>query len=292
MIRQNLRMIAWVVISVVLSAGLFTVIGLAQENNHKYVINISGKQRMLSQRMTKEILLIALGYNVRENLRNLESNLQDFDSVLKGLRYGDANLALAPIESPEVLDRLSKVEDLWPQFATPVREVVSKGVVSPETIRNVTELSLPLLNAMHETVQAYENFSNKGGLFSMVGRAVNLAGRQRMLTQKMTKEYLMIVYGQNADVSRKKLGETSMLFEETLDALINGDGTLKLLPPPNDQIRAQLMKVKRLWSEFKPMIQQAVRGQKIAPEQLADVASLNLTLLNEMNEAVNMYETL
>lgn len=292
MIRQLTVTFRLALISLALSAALLAGPSLAQKADHKHVLNLAGKQRMLSQRMSKEILLIALGYNVRENLRNLKSNLHAFENVLKGLRYGNTDLALPPIEDSGVLDQLSEVENLWPQFAAPLREIESKGTASQESLQIMTDLNLPLLKAMNDTVQAYEDFSNKGNLYSMLGRAVNLAGRQRMLTQKMSKEYLLIAYGQDVEVNRRMLAETSGLFQDTLEALIMGDKTLRLMPPPNPQIHAQLRKVKGIWLEFRPLLQKASKGEEIDPDSLADMASLNLTLLNEMNEAVNMYEAL
>lgn len=292
MTRTIIRTIRLALTSLALSAGLIAGPSLAQEADHKHVLNLAGKQRMLSQRMSKEILLIALAYNVRENLRNLKSNSDSFERVLNGLRYGNAELALHPIDDPRVLDQLSEVEDLWPQFAVSLREIANKGTVSPEALQIMSEISLPLLKAMNGTVQAYEDASNEGNLFSMLGRAVNLAGRQRMLTQKMSKEYLLVAYGQNVEANRRRLAETYEVFELTLEGLMNGDNALKLPPPPNQQIHAQLKKVKRLWLEFKPLMQKAARGEEIDSDGLADMASLNLTLLNEMNDAVNMYEAL
>ncbi|MCK4442577.1 MAG: type IV pili methyl-accepting chemotaxis transducer N-terminal domain-containing protein, partial [Sulfurovaceae bacterium] len=47
------------------------------------VINLAGKQRMLTQKMTKEALFIAKGIDVKENIENLKKTVSLFDKTLK-----------------------------------------------------------------------------------------------------------------------------------------------------------------------------------------------------------------
>ena len=62
------------------------------------VLNLSGKQRMLTQKMSKEIMLIAMGVDVGGNLKNLAATSALFDKTLKGLRDGDQEAALGYLE--------------------------------------------------------------------------------------------------------------------------------------------------------------------------------------------------
>jgi methyl-accepting chemotaxis protein len=65
--------------------------------------------------------------------------------------------------------------------------------------------------------------------------ALNIAGRQRMLSQKMTKELFMALsskVGAQADYSA--ISKTSALFETSLQGLINGNKDLNL-NPANDK---------------------------------------------------------
>jgi signal transduction histidine kinase len=118
------------------------------------------------------------------------------------------------------------------------------------------------------------------------GTIINLAGRQRMLTQKMTKEVMFIASGFDA---REDIEETQQLFESTLNGLIDGDDDLGLPPAKTDEIRGQLMKVKGLWSKFKPDIIRAANGDlSIAGKTLY---SSSLGILQEMDKAVRMMES-
>lgn len=102
----------------------------------KHTINLADRERLLSQRMSKELLLVALGYNKKENLRILQSTHDMFSRVLKGLHYGDAELALEPVDDAEVLDKLSRVEEIWPLFEAALNDSVTAGHVLATTSRS------------------------------------------------------------------------------------------------------------------------------------------------------------
>lgn len=259
--------------------------------NFKHIINLAGRERMLSQKMSKEFLLVALGYNERENLRNLKYSRETFARVLKGLRFGDADLELQSVEDSTIHARLSQVEQIWPEYESLILAGKAKGEISAKEVAAVAELRLPLLKSMHAAVEAYEELSNKRTkAFSLAEHLINIAGRQRMLTQKMSTEYLLIVYGHEVQDNRKKLAETMALFETSLNALLLGDAAQRIIPAPTPRIRAQLRAVEELWREFKPMMEVALKGGVIDQNALADMASLNVTLLTEMDNAVDMYE--
>lgn len=263
-----------------------------EEIDFKHIINLAGRERMLSQKMSKEFLLVALGYNARENLRNLRYSRETFARVLKGLRHGDSELELQYVENTTIHAKLSKVEELWPAFESLLQENIAQEDIPAESVAAVAERRLPLLGAMHETVVAYEELSReRAKAFSLAERLVNIAGRQRMLTQKMSTEFLLIVYGHEVQAHREKLAGTMATFEKYLNALLVGDPAERIIAAPTPRIRSQLRAVDRLWQEFKPMMEAALQGREIGPDALADMASLNVTLLTEMDNAVDLYET-
>ena len=125
------------------------------------------------------------------------------------------------------------------------------------------------------------------------GVVINIAGRQRMLSQKMTKEALLL---QSADTDReqrkKALMATINLFDRSLSGLIEGNADMGLPPAQNPPIKEQLLEVKNLWSPFHQAAL-ALTGD-IQPDSdqfqkaLEVITANNLTLLKEMNRAVGM----
>ena len=124
------------------------------------------------------------------------------------------------------------------------------------------------------------------------GHVINLAGKQRMLVQKMTKEAFMINAGN--ENSRKDLKETSELFDKTLNGLISGNEEMGL-PPAPDEVKPQLLKVKQLWNSFYEKIKIIYTKNPDDPEfkeALNYLNEHNMELLAEMNKAVMLYSDL
>lgn len=147
---------------------------------------------------------------------------------------------------------------------------------------------------MNRCVNLYERDASRSQLKSDPGLAVsiNLSGKQRMLSQKMSKEFLLVAYGQREEENKLNLLETFTLFERTLAGLKDGDPTLDLPGTKPEEIRKQLDAVRVLWEGFKPLMEKGAYGGKgaITKAMTEEVARKNLPLLVEMNKAVEMYE--
>ena len=121
------------------------------------------------------------------------------------------------------------------------------------------------------------------------GNVINIAGKQRMLIQKMTKEAFMVSAGYNE--SRKNLKETAELFDNTLNDLIEGNEA-KGIYPAKGEIKSQLLYVKKLWEPFYNNIKIIYTKDPTDPEfkeALQYIYDHNMNILNEMNKAVELY---
>ena len=131
------------------------------------------------------------------------------------------------------------------------------------------------------------------------GLVVNIAGRQRMLTQKFTKEFFLLLH-QKAAGSRTKVADqmqnTRRLFEVSLKALSDGGLTYKdlgmkkavRLPSGVDRhIHKQLLLVHQLWQQLVQAIS-AVSPGNVQPGQLLKVNAMSVKTLATMNKAVGM----
>ena len=161
------------------------------------ILNLSGKQRMLTQKMSKEIVLVSLDVDKAANLQRLDKTSQLFDVTLKGLKDGNPTLRLAATTNSEIRAQLDLVKGLWLEFHAEVQNILKAGEVTPQQLAFVAEKNLPLLKEMNRCVKMYEVDAGSGGLNTDPGLAVtiNLAGKQRMLSQKMSKEYFLVAAG-------------------------------------------------------------------------------------------------
>lgn len=116
------------------------------------------------------------------------------------------------------------------------------------------------------------------------GISINLAGRQRMLSQRITKDILL---------NSNNIKNLTIVFDETLLALRNGGEapldlerkTYRTLSKFNDEnIISQLDKVISLWNMFKQNIESYLNTS--SETSLNYIIENNITLLSEMNKAV------
>ena len=132
------------------------------------------------------------------------------------------------------------------------------------------------------------------------GLVINLAGRQRMLSQKMSKELFLYVSENNGKEKIKSAALNTMaVFEVTLSALANSGRaplTFDLKGPRTDCPKAeepalsQLNKVKNIWQTFSGHMKKALENGENAAQSIAYVKNNNLKLLSEMNAAVVMLQ--
>ena len=82
---------------------------------------------------------------------------------------------------------------------------------------------------------------------------VNLAGRQRMLSQRMVKSACFITMGVDVDGQKDVLKSSIETFEKTAKALQIGDESLGLGLENNPAILVGLAKVDEDWTQFAPV---------------------------------------
>jgi two-component system nitrate/nitrite sensor histidine kinase NarX len=127
---------------------------------------------------------------------------------------------------------------------------------------------------------------------------INLAGRQRMLTQAMSKAALGIAGGRESGYG-EELRHAATLFDLTLAALLDGgtapygDRTVVLPATTDRTIRDQLEVVNALWVQLRDTVDevQVSESQSVTfAEAILDFESLSPAILEEMDRAVQLYE--
>ena len=114
---------------------------------------------------------------------------------------------------------------------------------------------------------------------------INMAGRQRMLSQRLAKEALLVAQGVE---QREVVDKTMALFEASHAQLVQGDSTAGINPASDSAVRAQLEKVNTLWSEYRKDIEAYL--DQADKDYLAAIKDESPKVLSEMNQVVAMME--
>ncbi len=128
----------------------------AKQEHDTLMVNLAGRQRMLSQKMTKEILLFSEGYLSPEKVA---STINVFHDTLNSLYHGGrvpldlAQTQFADLpkpESKEVIDQLQKVESIWKQFRENALQILEERKVP--SLEHVKKIDVALLEEIKEVV--------------------------------------------------------------------------------------------------------------------------------------------
>lgn len=274
-----------------LLAGLLLSTGLAAPTAKEFAVavNQSGRQRMLSQKMTKEFLLLTQGIDRGLNKVELNKTIRLFDTTHLRLRNGDAEAGMPAPPDDAIRQQLDAVDAIW----TPFREALEQGArgePDEKALAFIAKESHHLVTEMDKAVSAYEAAAVKAG-FAGTGVVVNVAGRQRMLTQRMSKDILLLAIKVDSEASRKDLKWARDLFEKSLKGLLDGDATMNLPSTTNPEIRAQLAQVASEWKSFAGLVDDVLASDTPpAQDLLSKVAQTNTRLLAECQKVVAAYE--
>jgi hypothetical protein len=249
-------------------AGAFAALatplaGQSQVLDLNDAINKAGRQRMLSQRMGKAYL--ALVQNVEPGLARqvLDRSMALFDRQHTELR--------AFASQADVRETYAAVEAVWSEYkgalvgAAPARAGVAAVMAQAGKV----------LALAHKGTQQYEALLNKP-----VGKLVNVAGRQRMLSQRMAAFYLASVMQEQPAVAREEIAKARAEF-------IAGLQTLRNAPQATQKIKDELQVADAQWVLFDYALQKTAPGGSSKP--MSDVFITSENLLEVMDRVTGLY---
>jgi len=98
-----------------MSLVIGTTIYLNQQNvKDALIINIAGKQRMLTQKIAKNIFYTY--YNSTEDFQELDSACDEFIKGLSTLKAGDKDSGISPVPTYQISTTLMEIESEWIRF--------------------------------------------------------------------------------------------------------------------------------------------------------------------------------
>jgi hypothetical protein len=227
-------------------------------------INKAGRQRMLSQRMAKAFAMQVLAVLPEKANKVLEQSRRLFEAQL---------LELALLQPTEAIRaNLADLERQWLVY----REALSR----PRTVEQLAPVlveSEKTLRLAHALTGLYEKQAA-----SHAGHLVNLAGRQRMLSQRMAKCFL---FGQSGAASAALKSEQESARRDFVAALAELNGAAE----NNAEIRIELALANTQWLFFEQALSGQESNRTIA---LRNVATTSERILEVMDGLTARYEQL
>ena len=124
---------------------------------------------------------------------------------------------------------------------------------------------------------------------------INIAGKERMLTQKISKNIFYLYHSNTYDYT--ELDNATEEFIYNLNSLQNGNDLIGIPKVPTDHIANQISKVQVLWNNFHInvkrfkdlLLQREQSNEKIIKNIVNSIYNTNNNLLLEVDNLVTMY---
>jgi hypothetical protein len=186
------------------------------------LIDIAGKQRMLSQRIAKDYLYAGKNVAKSKATKELKASLKELNSAHK--------LLVDSINDPEIQNLLSFVKMSGEDF-----EATAKKAFDLDNAQLVIDLSESMLEGSQYVVD-----SLKKKVKVKESAIVGMSGRQRMLAQRIAKYYIAYQAGIKDKNTVDQMKEAVKMFQQNHDELSKN-------PTNTSAINQKLAKIDKLW---------------------------------------------
>lgn len=254
-------------VSTLTALGAAPTLSRAEIQDINEAINKAGRQRMLSQRMAKAWLALGQNVEVHKAARILEQSMNLFDKQLLELK------SFAP--SGVVASTYEQLGGIWNTY----KAALVSGKPDQGHAGAVLAAEGKVLQLAQQGTAQLESASGKS-----LGKLVNLAGRQRMLSQRSAKYYLATMWGVDAATSQAELARARSEFNAALQVLMQA-------PETTAQIRAELSVVAQQWVFFESALEQRSLAAQNA-QHASEVFMSSENILSQMDRITGLYARL
>ena len=146
---------------------IIVTIYLNQKNiKDSLIINIAGKERMLTQKISKNIFYL---YKQKELAFNeLDTAVEEFKYILNSLKYGDKSRGIQAIPTDAIAQQISKINVLWNSFNQNVQKFKELKVNKNENdnklqiqVESIYSSNNILLNEVDNLVSMYTAYTEQ-----------------------------------------------------------------------------------------------------------------------------------
>lgn len=237
----------------------------AQVQDLNDAINKAGRQRMLSQRVAKAYLCVGQKIQSAQASKVLDQSMALFDRQLVELK------SFAPAGA--VRDTYVQLEGEWSTY----KSLLVGAAPSQANAAKLLAQDAKVLDLAHKGTGLLEQLSSKPA-----GKLVNIAGRQRMLSQRMAKYYYAMAWHVDVAQSEAELTKARKEFVAALEVL-------RSAPQATADIKQELILADGQWVFFDNALKQRPRAGDVGG---SDVYVTSENLLQVMDKVTGLYARL
>lgn len=230
-------------------------------------INQAGRQRMLSQRMAKLYTQILREIRIEESRKLLADSMALFERQLGNLRT-----VAKQNNATEIIATYDTLGVRWQDY-----KAIVGATPGMEGLKQVVSLNEQVLATAHQGTVQLEKLH--GG---SLGKLVNIAGRQRMLSQRISKFYFF----QRAGVATPEMLKA---METARTEFINALGTLRGAQENSNDSLSWLGLADSQWLFFDDAVHADQNDKRSLAYHDNNLAITSENLLQVMDKLTNLY---
>lgn len=269
----------------IVKAGFVDDIGQSER------MNFSGKLRMLSQRIPGTTCYLHAGVETEAASAMMKSAIDEFSLILNGLEHGEDSLGIiGPEQDRKVLAGTAKLNELWAPMNAAGLQFHANGGGTDAEVLAIAEASHGVLDIAKKLVVAIvAEHSDPTAVLQADAMTIDIAGRQRMLAQRISKNACLIMTGLETERAIGEMAGAREVYDASVNALRFGMPDAGIIASQNPAIIEGLDKVMALWSDVQPILDSVAAGEDIADEQRAFLYNSMNSLTGQMNTLVGIY---
>ncbi|NUU98584.1 hypothetical protein XO12_00105 [Marinitoga sp. 1154] len=276
-VKLGIPIVLFVLLSLITYISTFTITKMQKDDG--LVVNLAGRQRMLTQRMSKEALTYYI-YNDQKTKDSLLNTIKVFDTTLNALKDGGKapfdlaweKMVNVPPAQPEAKAQLEKIKSLWDEFYAHMDKFLKNDDES--SLKYILENNIPLLVEMNKGVTLFQKESEKKVSF--------------MKQIQLTLFIINLLIGIYAFYALKK----SLTPLKDLEKIAEGDLTVSANITSNDEIGIIAKKMYHLVGEkLRPtfdFIKRSMEGIKISSDNVSGSAQEANAIIEEFKAGFDM----
>lgn len=285
--RRQLVKVTSSILSVCFLAPL-TALAVSEGGDSSRKINLAGRQRMLIQRAGKFASLAYLSPDSDPWIEALEKVLQFYRQAADGLVQGSLDLGLETETNVSVLRGLANARKAFEPYKSALDQIIQRREVDLLLLREIAQFNEPALEQMDAAVNHIERVYKAKTGSDQIAMLINIAGRQRMFTQRMILLLCLIRSDINPGETRSNLFRIINRFSISLNIL------QRVTPKAIDdssEIMASLSAAEAEWASLKEFVSIIAFGRvKDEVEELFEANKKAENMLVRMNDIVLLYE--
>ena len=262
-----------------------------QKQEETKVLNYAFKQRMRTQWIARDALLVSMDYNRSFYQQEMLQNANLFHENLINLLASKADIDKVKREDKNFEQKIQDLNLTWMKFYDSVKKVAESSE-NKDALKFIAENNIKLLKDIAYIFTHFiKSYTSTDKLEASMAHIKTMlytqVGKPRMYINKLVKERLLIKNNIDIEENQKSLEQSIKDMDRLMKALKDGDKGLELNGTEDRTILEKLAISQKIWEEVKLLVEK----KKLTDEEWITLIQKNEEFIKIHTEVVKLTRT-